>query len=86
MFENEDLDRRWQDELAAERPGETGGGWRNPPYVVRVALVAEVFTMPGVLAGLMASLFLIGLCNPAVAAAVGGILFGAFGAWMEASG
>jgi hypothetical protein len=31
------------------------GGWRNPPFAVRVALVASVWAVPGVLAGLLAA-------------------------------
>ena len=82
VFESDDLDRRWQE--PATRAAAGGGGWRNPPYELRVGLVAAAWAVPGVLFGLMASLFTASACDPATAAVAGGVAFAAAGGWQEA--
>ena len=62
------------------------GGWRNPPYEVRVFFVGVVWAIPGALAGLMANLLLHFTADPVVAAATGSVLFAFTGGRVEAVG
>ena len=67
----------------SDRPWE--GDWRNPAFAVRVVAVGAVWALPGVLAGLMASLPLGPTADPAAAAAVGAVLFAFAGGRWEAA-
>jgi hypothetical protein len=57
--------------------------WRNPPSILRMALVAAVYGVLGLLGGLYADLFLGGAFDPTAAAFVGALLGVPFGAWFE---
>jgi len=64
-------------------PTRTSANWKNPSRSWRIALVAASWSIPGMLLGLLASLFLPSILEPSIAASVGTILGGIAGARLE---
>jgi hypothetical protein len=60
------------------------GAWRYPPLTLRIALVAAVWMLPGVLVGLMADLVVPFTSDPIAAGFLGAVLGGTVGVWLEA--
>ncbi len=65
---------------------EEAGGWSNPPFALRVALVALVCTAPGILTALMVNLAIGFTGHTAIVATTGAVLSAFCGGWLEATG
>ncbi len=64
---------------------EIDSNWRNPPAVIRTALVAGVFAALGVMGGLYVDLLPWFRIDPTSAEIIGAVLLAPVGAWLEAS-
>jgi hypothetical protein len=78
----------WPDDDETEPgnpPAEQAGGWRNPPFAVRVTLVGAVWLVPGTLLGALAAAVLVAP-DPLEWLTVGAVSAAVCGAFLEGVG